>query len=72
MTNEERKSEINFYRRWTVNGKHTITCAGGNFWMRGGNRNRCTIIPPERLKQLVEHGILVKVAGGYRFEVANS
>ena len=69
---ERRKSEIAWYRKWTMNGKHLITNAGGNFWMRGGNRSKCSIIKPELLALLVEHGILAKVAGGYRFVIENA
>lgn len=72
FTEEERQEQIRWYRQWTVNGKHLITNAGGNFWMRGGNRRQCSIIKPEWLTLLVEHGVLRKVAGGYQFAKENA
>lgn len=57
----------NFYKKWTMNGKHLITRAGGNFWMRGGNRSRCTIIKPAMLRALVQAGILKPEGSGYGF-----
>jgi hypothetical protein len=71
MTKKEREQEISFLKNWTMNGKHLITNAGGNFWMRGGNRKRCSIFTPEHLASLVKHGILEKVAGGYKFVAEN-
>lgn len=34
-----------------------VTRYGGNFW--GINRNRCAIIPPERITELAEGGYII-------------
>jgi len=43
-----------------------INRAGGNFWMPGRNRNRCSILRPAMLKALVASCVLKAVGSGYQ------
>jgi len=64
---DEILNERKWFKKWTANGAKLVNCAGGNFWMAGSNRKRCSILRPARLKQLVRAGILEKSANSYRF-----
>jgi hypothetical protein len=72
VTAEQRKRSIAWYRKWTKNGKLLISnISGSNFCMVGHDRRHCSIITPKEFAELVEHGILRKVAGGYQFVSEN-
>ena len=64
------QEEIDKYRRflmgWTKKATLPLNHAGGNFWMPGRNRSRCSIFRPAQLKALVEAGLLAQSGQSYQ------
>jgi len=67
LSAKEIANERAFLAGWTRKGKLLINRAGGNFWMAGSNRARCSIYRPARLKSLVNAGVLKPQGSSYVF-----
>ena len=65
LTAEQVASERRFLMGWTKKATLPLNRAGGNFWMPGHNRSRCTILRPAMLLALVEAGVLVASGNSY-------